>query len=270
MNDEKNIVIENSTKKMPFLDHLDELRSVIFRCMLSLIIGSCIVGGFFPFFADILNYPLTVALAGNTEALQGLVTHSPMGIFSVLIQICFLGGLAISLPVMIYFIARFLAPGLTEEEKRVLFPSCLAVLGLFLVGALFSYFFIIPASLAVSISLNQTFGFQLIWSAPIYYGMIVWMTLGIGLCFEFPLALLLLIYAGTVTANKLKQLRRHMIVVILLVAALITPTSDPVSLCILALPLYGLYEAAILVGSKLEKKKGLATSSDTEEIEWPL
>ena len=255
---------------MTFLDHLDELRCVIFKCMLALIIACCVVGGFFPFFADILNYPLTVALSGNTEALQGLVTNSPMGIFSVLLQICFLGGIAISMPVMIYFIARFIAPGLNKEEKRVLIPSCLAVLGLFLIGALFSYFFVIPTSLAVSISLNQNFGFQLIWSAPMYYGMIIWMTLGIGMCFEFPLALILLIYLGSVTADKLKALRRHMFIVILIVAAFITPTSDPVSLCILSLPLYALYEVAIFVGSRIQNKRADEDALASEEVEWPL
>ncbi|GAB4283223.1 MAG: twin-arginine translocase subunit TatC [Opitutales bacterium] len=239
---------------MPFLDHVEELRRVALRCAGFLLCGIVIVGAFFPFFADVLSWPLKQAMGGHPELMQGLVTTSPMGVFSVLLQVCFLGGLSISLPFMLYAMGRFVMPGLKRQERLVLIPLSAGIFSLFLIGALFSYFLILPASLAFSISLNQLFGFELIWSAPHYYGLVVWMTLGIGLCFEFPLIIIALIYMRVLSVEKLRAIRRHMVVVILITAALITPGGDPFTLSLLALPMYLLYEAAILIGQRIEAK----------------
>jgi len=255
---------------MTFFEHLEELRGVILRSLSALLLGCVLVGCFFPFFADLLNYPLRVAIGQDSSTLQGLVTTSPMGIFSVLMQVCFLGGLAISLPVILFFIAKFISPALTQQEMKVLFPACIAVFLLFVIGASFSYFYIIPATLSVSIALNKVFGFQLIWSAPMYYGLVVWMTIGIGLCFEFPLVLLVLIYLRIVSSTTLKKIRKHMIVAVLITAGLITPTSDPLSLFALAIPLYILYELAIFVGARYEAKRQKECMRDCNELPWPI
>lgn len=256
---------------MTFFEHLEEFRGLILRCISSFLLGCVVVGCFFPFFADLLNWPLQTALKGDTSAIQGLVTTSPMGIFSVLMQVCFLGGLAISLPLMLYFIAKFIKPALTQNEIKLLFPACVAVLTLFTIGAAFSYFYIIPATLSVSITLNKIFGFQLIWSAPMYYGLVVWMTIGIGLCFEFPLALLILIYLGILSSARLKKIRKYMFVAILITAGLITPTSDLFSLFAVAAPLYILYEIAIIIGARYEAKKAkLQTPNQPKDFPWPL
>jgi sec-independent protein translocase protein TatC len=239
-------------QEMPFLNHLEDLRKALVRSCIALLLGCGIVGAFFPFFADMLSWPLKRAMGDHPDLLQGLVTTSPMGIFSVLLQVCFLGGLALSLPFILYFMGTFITPGLETKERRILIPSCVAIFVLFTMGALFSYFLVLPASLAFSIRLNQLFGFQLIWSAPHYYGLVVWMTVGIGLCFEFPIAILSLIFMRLLSAEKLRSLRRHMVVIILIAAALITPGGDPFTLSVLAIPMYFLYEASILIGAKLE------------------
>lgn len=249
--------LHDHNKAMGLLDHLEELRLTVVKCAGALLLGCVVVGVFFPFFAKILNWPLQQAMVGNPGLLQGLVTNSPMGIFSVLLQICFLGGLALSLPFILYFLAQFIAPALSQKEKHILLPGCIAVLVLFFIGALFSYFLVLPTTLAISIHLNEAFNFQLIWSAPHYYGLVVWMTLGIGMCFEFPLAIIFLSYLGIVSAEKLKNIRRHMVVIILITSALITPGGDPFTLVILAIPLYLLYEVAIWVCSRIEKKRKL-------------
>lgn len=255
---------------MTFLEHLAELRDVILRSLSALLLGCILVGCFFPYFADILNYPLRVAVGEDTSALQGLVTTSPMGVFSVLMQVCFLGGFAVSLPAIIFFVARFISPAFNAKEMKILFPGCVAVLVLFVIGASFSYFYIIPATLSVSIALNKVFGFQLIWSAPMYYGLVVWLTIGIGICFQFPLVLLMLIYLRIVSSKGLKRIRRYMIVAVLIAAGLITPTSDPISLFALAVPLYILYELAILVGARYEAKRESELKGENQEFPWPL
>lgn len=242
-------------KNLSVMGHLEELRWVLIKCCIAFLVGCGLVACFFPHFAKLLLYPLNKAVGDGTPLLQGLVTTSPMGIFSVIIDICIFGGLALALPAMLYFLAQYITPGLRFQEKSLLMPASIAVMLLFIVGSLFSYFYIIPASLQVAISLNEVVGFQLIWSASTYYSLVVWMTLGIGFCFEFPLAVLVLVHLGVVSTDKLKKIRRHMIVAVLILSALITPTSDPLSLAMLSIPLYILYEGAIIVGARMEKKR---------------
>ena len=258
-------------ENLTFMQHLEELRLLLIQCFVALFAGCIIVGCFFPYFASILKYPLNRAAGTNLDAIQGLVTTSPMGIFSVMIQVCFLGGFALSVPAILYFIARFVMPALHAKELKVIIPSCISVLFLFFLGASFSYFYVIPASLGVSIKLNQMFGFELIWSASRYYGLVVWMTLGIGFCFEFPLGILLFVYLGVIRTALLRRIRRHMILAVLIASALITPSGDPVSLAILAVPLYTLYELAIIVGRFIEKKSEEAEkASEDGETPWPF
>jgi sec-independent protein translocase protein TatC len=204
-----------------------------------------------------MNAPLRWACQHQPALLQGLVTTSPMGVFSVLVQICLLGGLALSMPYIVYQWMAFIAPALTRNEKRRLLPLGLAAIGLFVAGCIFSYAYVLPASLMFAMELNRTFGFELIWSAPHYYGLVVWMTLGIGLCFEFPLVILGLIYTGLVSVGTFKKIRRHMLVAILVVGAAIIPGGDPLSLILLAVPMYASYELMLFIGIKLEKRRSL-------------
>jgi sec-independent protein translocase protein TatC len=245
----------HSPSPMCFWDHIEDLRKTLLKCTLSLIISFCIVGCFFPFFSQILNRPLQQALLDHPNLIQSLVTNSPMGVFSVLLQFFFMGGLALSFPAILFFIAQFITPALNQKEKYILLPGCLAIFGLFALGALFSYFFLLPLTLKIAIQLNTIFGFQLIWSAPHYYGLVVWMTLGVGLCFEFPVAIILASLLGLITSQQLITWRKIMFTLLLILSALITPGGDPFSLFILTLPLYLLYEAAILICKKIDQKR---------------
>lgn len=242
-------------KTMPFWDHVEAFRTLLIRIITTLIAMCILSGFFFSLCAQIMNWPLIHAAQDNPEIIQGLVTTSPMGIFSVFIQVCVLGGIALSLPFNLMYIAYFISPALSSKEKKVLVPVSIAALCLFSLGALFSYLFILPASLAFSIKLNTLFGFKLIWSAPHYYSMVIWMTLGIGLCFEFPLAILALISTHLVSIKKLQSIRKHVLVGILIVGAAIIPGGDPISLIILAIPMYASYEGVIWIGKKIEAKR---------------
>lgn len=231
--------------------HLEALRVLIIKSTCALIVGCSIIGCFFSKFTFLMNWPLNwAAHKQSPHELQGLVTTSPMGVFSVLVQVCLLGGLALALPFILFFIGQFIGPALSKREKQFLIPSCLTAFSLFIIGASFSYFCVLPPSLLLSMQLNEAFHFQLIWSAPHYYGLVVWMTLGIGLCFEFPLILFILMWFRVLTPQSLKRIRKHMIVSILIVGAAIIPGGDPISLIILALPLYLAYEVVIWLGHR--------------------
>lgn len=240
--------------EMHFLDHLEEFRWVVIRSLIAFLIGCGVVLAFVPIAADILSRPLTMAELRMGKEIGSLVTISPLGAFTVLLQAALLGGLSLSLPFILYFIASFLAPGLTAKERRVLIPGCLLGMFLFLLGASFSYFFILPLSVFVSLQFNELLGLEIVWSASEYYSFVVWMILAIGGSFQFPLLLLLLQYVEIVTPNMLRGIRHMVVVVILIAAAIITP-SDPISMMILAVPLYLLYEFSIFVGQGMLKRK---------------
>jgi sec-independent protein translocase protein TatC len=243
------------SKHQSFWSHLGELRSLLIQSF-CLWLLACMVAAFcFPFLAKGMNWPLFQAAKKNPELLQGLVTNSPMGVFSVLFQICFFGGTGLSLPFILILWARFLGPALSMREKKLLLPLAMGAFVLFFVGACFSYFWVVPASLSFSMELNKLFGFKLIWSAADYYRLVCWMSLGIGLCFEFPLVVLGLLAGGLVSVAKFKSIRGYMLLGILIVGAAIIPGGDPLSLILLAGPLYGSYELVLFVGNRLEKRK---------------
>lgn len=272
---------KKSSREMGFLDHLEELRQTILYCVLALVIACAVVMVFMKLFTGFLNWPLQMALgedmrvvevqpgfqaeapvgAGEANAVQsesgagrqfGLITTSPMAVFSVILQVSFLGGVALALPFILYFIGKFVSPGLTPRELTVLRPGCAAAFALFLAGAFFSYAVLVPASLRASIFFNELFGFQVLWSADRYYGLLVWMTIGIGISFEFPLLLTILVYLGVVDVERLRRYRPHSLVVFLVVGAVVTPTTDPFTFLILVLPMSLLYEVSIWISARVE------------------
>ena len=281
----------SDTGEMNFLEHLEELRRTILYCIITLVVACGLVLGFIKVFAGILNWPLQFALGDEVEIVQlnsfsaegevqahsgtaiedtseagrrrfGLITTSPMAVFSVILQVSFLGGVALAMPFILYFVARFVAPGLTKTELSVLRPGCTAAFALFLSGSAFSYAILVPASLKASIFFNELFGFQVLWSADRYYGLLVWMTVGIGISFEFPLLLVILVYIGILNVAKLKHFRPYSVVAFLVVAAVVTPTTDPFTFLLLAVPMSLLYEASILISQRVEK---LRNSVDEKE-----
>ena len=278
----------DSRTEMSFLDHLEDLRGTLLRCIISFIVACLLVVAFMKYFADMLNWPLQFALGDDVELVErppiysgavtsiaapdpltpapsaggsqkrqfGLITTSPMAVFSVILQVTFLGGFALSLPFMLYFVSRFIVPGLNPQEKSILRPACMAAFLLFAFGVSFSYFALVPASLKASIFFNELFGYQVLWSADRYYALLIWMTLGIGISFQFPLVLVILVYVGILDTVKLKAFRPYSIVVFLIVAAVVTPTTDPITFLLLSVPMSILYEFAIRISHRLERKIG--------------
>lgn len=204
------------------------------------------------------------ANGSNRNLLQVIRSYSPI---FIAMKICFLGGIGLSLPIILYFVGSFVVPGLTPQEKKVFFPGCVAATFLFLAGASMTYFFILPLSLAFTIE----FSFNILGldvyrpEAGNYYSTVIWMTFAVGIAFQFPLVLILLIRIGILSVTKLRDSRRLVLVILMVSAALITPGGDPVSLCILTIPLYFLYEFAILFGTFIERSKALREWQDWDE-----
>lgn len=251
---------------MGFLDHLEELRWTLGKSALVFAIIFVVMAVFLKDVASILNWPLDRAFA-NADERTGLVTTSPMAVFSVYLQVCFLGGLFGTLPFLLFFIGKFVAPALHEREAKILLPACIASFVLFIAGGAFAYFLLVPSAIKVSVYFNQLLGFELIWSADRYYGLLTWMVLGMGVAFQFPMVIQILVFLGIVDVPKLKKIRRIMLVVFFVISAIITPTPDPLTQSMVALPMYFLYEVSIQIAIRVAKARERGLEEDRAAAE---
>ena len=235
---------------MSFLDHLEDLRWTLFKCIAAFVIGCIVVGFSLKFSSKALQFP--IELAGLEIDLR---TRQPLGVLMVLMQVILFGGLAVAMPFILLFISGFVAPGLTKREKRVLLPGSLCALFLFLAGAALAFFFIIPVSLKFSGLLNKWMEIELLWDVNDYYSLVVVITLAVGALFQFPLLIVFMGYLGILPSTRLKRARKMVFIIIMIVAALLTPGDVVVALVLLTVPLYLLFETSIYVVAVVEKRK---------------
>ena len=240
--------------QMSFLDHLEELRWTLFKSFIAFGVACILVGMFIAQFSDLLRWPFDFAVSGREIEMSGLINTSILGVFSVIFYLLLGGGLALSLPFILYFVGSLVAPGLNERELRLLRPACTAAFALFLAGAAFSCFILVPAAMRASIIFNEMLGFAPLWTASSYYALLTWMVLGVGIAFQFPLVLLTLVYLEIITHAQLVGFRRYSIVIFLCIGAIVTPTTDPVTFILLAFPMSLLYELAIFGAKRIERR----------------
>ena len=242
--------------EMTFLEHLEEFRWTVFRSVIAFFVGVGIVVFFLPKIGEFLQIPLQQAYAANSLDYSGLVSYKPMGVFSVFIQIALLGGLVLSMPFVLYFLACFIAPGLTDKEHRIVRPACFAAFMLFLTGIGAAFYLILPLTFTVSVHFNQMMGQVLFLAASEYYNTVVWFSLATGVIFQFPLVLVILIFIQVLTVGQLRSVRRAVFVGTMVFAAFLTPGGDFISLSLTTSILYGLYELSIVFGSYIDRKAG--------------
>lgn len=249
-------------KRMGFLDHLEELRWTLIKPLAVFIVGFVLAMVFVKDVQEVLMYPLNHGL--NEEQLagyHGLATRNMTGVYSAMLHIGLIVGVAGASPFFIYYLARFLAPALTRKERRLLLPGALCTLLLFLLGSAFSFFLLLPKAIEVTMAFNEMLGFQVIWSPESYFGFITWIVLGMGMAFQFPLVAVTLVYLDVVSIGKLRSMRRVFILGIFIVAAVLTPP-DPVTQIMMAIPMVLLYELSLLVAGALVRKRRAATDAE--------
>ncbi len=238
---------------MGFFDHLEDLRWTLIKCAAVFALFVTLISYYVEDFGAFLSRPLMQVKAGLPAMNTDLISHSPIGVFSVIIDICLIGGPVMSLPFILYFVGQFVAPALTKRERKVLLPTCLASFVLFLGGASFGYFLLAPSTIRVAHELNQLMHYTVTWTADHYYNLLLWLVLGMGAAFEFPLLVVLAVYLGLVEAATLRKYRRPAIVVIFIIAAVVTPTPAPINQSLFAAPLILLYAVAIPVASRFKR-----------------
>ena len=153
---------------------------------------------------------------------------------------------------MLFFVGQFVAPALSERELKLVVPTCVSATLLFLLGASFGFFLLVPSTIRFAMEINELLGYVLRWTPGSYYSLLTWLVLGVGAAFEFPLLIVLAVHFGFLRVQTLRRYRRHSIVAIFIIAAVVTPTPDPFTQCMFAVPLYLLFELAIIVGARVQ------------------
>ncbi|RCL29994.1 MAG: twin-arginine translocase subunit TatC [Puniceicoccaceae bacterium] len=257
---------EELNNEMTFLEHLEEFRWTLGRSCIAFAIGLILVFCFMKDVAGFLQMPLLKAYGSADLVDQNLITYRPMGVISVYIQVAVLGGLSLAMPFILYFLACFIAPGLTDSERKILAPSCFGALLMFILGVLFAFWIVLPLTLGFTVRLNEMLGFDLLWAASDYYNLVVWFSLASGVFFQFPLVILVLIFLDIIPIHVLKRSRATVLVALMIFSALISPGGDFLSLPITTAMLYLLYELSILIGCKMVKRRSKAEMESMDDL----
>lgn len=251
-------------KKMGFLDHVEELRWTLIKPLAVFFVTFVLTIVFIQHVKDVLMYPLNVHYTDEQiDVFNGLATRNPTGVFTAMLHIGLLTGITVASPVFLFYIGRFLSPALTKKEKKLLLPGCVSSFFLFMLGCSFAFFLLLPKAIDVTMAFNEMMGFQIIWSPDSYFGFITWIVIGMGVSFQFPLIAVVLVYLDVVSLEKLRSLRRVLIITFFIVAAVLTPP-DPVTQIMMALPMIVLYEVALIVAGLLLRKRGLREAAERD------
>ncbi|MFO1259619.1 MAG: twin-arginine translocase subunit TatC [Sphingomonadaceae bacterium] len=240
--------------KAPLLDHLIELRSRLLKCVVALLAGFFLCFYFSDTLFAILVHPLKDAFG---PAGGKLVYTKLYEAFFVQVKVALFGSFFLSFPIIANQLWAFVAPGLYAKEKKALLPFLLATPVLFMAGASLAYFVVMPTAFHFFLQYQGTSsGIQVeaLPSADSYLGLVMQFVLAFGISFLLPVLLMLLNHAGLVSRQQLVGLRRYMIVVAFIVAAVLTPP-DVVSQLMLAVPLVLLYELALVAMWFTERKR---------------
>jgi sec-independent protein translocase protein TatC len=268
--------------EMSFIDHLEQLRWHLVRSVIAVLIGAIIIFIFVndvvdkivlgPAHSDFVTYGVLCKIGrylhlgeslciNNVKVsfLSNAMTEQFMSSFTI----AFVGGFILAFPYVFWEFWKFVKPAFTEKELKRTKGVIFSVSALFFLGVIFGYYVLTPFmvnfyfsySLSPLIEIKPTFGD--------YLENLIYTTVGIGILFQMPLLVMVLAKLGVITGTFLRKYRRHAIVVVLIAAAIITPSTDPFSLMLVTIPLYVLFEASIILASRVEKDRKKA-----DEKEW--
>jgi sec-independent protein translocase protein TatC len=246
--------------EMSVMEHLDELRSRIIKALVAFVVISVIAFIFYDALLEILVRPycgLPEEYRPRVESGQGescrLIFISPLGGFQFRLKVTALAGLLFASPVWLYQLWAFVTPGLTVKEKRYAVPFVASSVTLFLLGSTFAYFSL-PTGLGLLLRIGGDNLVGLL-DAERYLNFVGLMLIAFGVTFELPLVLFFLGLSGVVSVDQLRRQRKAALVSIVALAAVVTPSQDPYTMLILAVPLYAFYEVTILLLSAVLRRR---------------
>ncbi len=276
MANETGIEDEVEQSAAPLIEHLAELRSRLIKSVIAFLIGMVIAFSFWNPIFNFLTQPICDALVARGQECNLILIKLQEGFF-VAIRISLLGGFVLAFPYIAYQLWRFVAPGLYRNEKQAFLPFLIASPIMFLLGATFAFYVVIPMAFNFFLGFQQTglmpqeaaegaqvakgagdrlaeVGITFQGSVMEYLNLTIKFILAFGLTFQLPVLLTLMGKAGLVTAAGLASVRKYAIVAILTLAAIVTPP-DVITQVILFSVVYGLYEVSIILVRRVEKKR---------------
>lgn len=232
---------------MTLIEHLEELRRRIVISAIAYILASIVAFIFYEPILALLKSPLDSGGRIGDFVVSDLFVSGIATAFTLRMKVSLFAGVVLALPILLFQVWRFVTPGLEPTEKRYALPFVASSVVLFAIGTWVA-FLVLPTGIRFLLGFTDPAGGvkPLIFLAE-YLSFVMKTILAFGLSFEFPLLLVFLALAGVITSRRLRTMRRGAIVVIAILGAVATPSQDPLSMIILAAPLYVLYEASILV-----------------------
>ena len=241
--------------ELSVLQHLAELRRRVLYSVLALLVGSAVAFVFFREIIELLVLPARDLETGGGELVFTEVTE----LLTTSIKVSMVGGFILALPVILYHVVMFVAPGLTGREKRYLLGFLPAAFAAFVGGVAFGYFVLTPPALHFLLTFGDGVATPFIRISNIV-NLMVRLLFWMGLAFETPLVMYLLAQLGVVNARTLSRFRRFWVVVAFLLGAIITPTFDPVNQALVAVPLLVLYELGVLLARLADRSRRASTA----------
>jgi sec-independent protein translocase protein TatC len=227
---------------MGFLEHLEELRRRIIYSLIALAVGFFACWGYAEKIYEIMQRPIMAALQHHGLS-EKLVYLDPTEPFNIYLKVAALAGLFVTSPFILYQVWAFISPGLYRNEKRYVVPFMVSTVSLFLAGGYFGYKLVYPQALDFLIGFGRQF--QPMITIEKYTDLFLVIIIGMGAIFEMPILVFFLSLMGIVTAGWMWRNLRYSILVIFIIAAILTPTTDILNMCIFAAPMVGLYVFSI-------------------------
>ncbi len=237
---------------MTFWDHLDELRSVIIRAfvvtVVVAVVAFCLKDELFavvlaPRTSDFITYRLMGVEPFSIHLMNTGLTEQ----FMIHMKTAFYAGVLVASPYIVYLLFRFISPALYDNERR--YATALVSSGylMFMLGTLLNYFLIFPLTVKFLGTYQVSEDVANMLTLQSYMDTLLMMSLVMGIVFELPVVSWLLSRMGLINAQMMKTWRKHAVVAILIISAIITPTTDAFTLFVVALPIWLLYEVSILI-----------------------
>ena len=227
---------------MGFLDHLEELRRRLVYSIAAVAVGFFACWWKVEWIYGIMQRPITEVLRANGMA-EKLVYLNPTEPFNLYLKIAAMAGVFVTSPFILYQVWMFISPGLYRNEKRYVVPFMVSTIALFVTGGYFGYKVVYPQALGFLVHFGRQF--QPMITVSEYTSLFLSIILGMGLIFEMPILIFFLALMGIVSASFMFKNFRYAILLIFIVAAIVTPTPDILSMCIFAAPMVALYGVSI-------------------------
>ena len=259
---------------MSFIDHLEDLRWHLIRSVIAIVIGAIIVLTFSnnivdgvlmaPTRSNFISSRWLCSLGqkigiGNTLCFPPVdakfLENTMTGQFISYFTLGFIGGFILAFPYIFWEFWKFVKPALSEKELKKTKGVIFWVSFLFFTGVAFGYFILTPFMVNFYFNFKLSSQIVIMPSFSDYLENLIYTTVGIGVLFQMPLLIMVLARIGIVTGKFLKKYRRHAFVIIVIAAAIITPSTDPFSLAIVTIPLYLLFEASVVIASRINKRQ---------------